>query len=125
MDIESDQATYDCSTCGKLTQANIKTRLYTIPDYIIFHLKRFHEPKEGVYKKNRRPIQYPMRLEMDQFCAKAWSSLGTYELVGAILHKGRTLGRGHYVAFTKRQEDKWYFCNDSDVKIVNDEDFVL
>ena len=32
------------------------------------------------------------------------------------MHKGKTLGRGHYYSLTKRGNEAWYLCNDSEIR---------
>ena len=74
-----------------------------MPEYLIFHIKRFAESKDG-FKKNKKAFAYPLHIDMDKFCAKAaWTNAGgMYELMGVILHKGHSLEGGHYICFSKR-----------------------
>ncbi len=36
-----------------------------MPRYLIIHLKRFEESEQG-FKKNKKPIEYPMQMDMDE-----------------------------------------------------------
>ena len=52
-----------------------------------------------------------------------------YELTGIVLHKGRDLSHGHYVAVTKKLEadgtEAWYNCDDQEIERVDDPASVL
>jgi len=37
-----------------------------MPRYLIIHLKRFEENENQTYKKNKRPFEYPLSMEMDE-----------------------------------------------------------
>lgn len=32
------------------------------------------------------------------------------------MHKGKSLGSGHYFSLTKRGNDAWYLCNDNEIR---------
>jgi len=53
------------------------------------------------------------------FC-RSDSLYSRYELFALTVHMG-TLDHGHYVAFTKRYGD-WYFFNDEHFELVNEND---
>lgn len=39
-----------------------------------------------------------------------------YELLGLTVHQG-TINAGHYIAFVKRQDGKWYCFNDERIMV--------
>ena len=84
------------------------------PDYLIIHLKRFEEYKNE-YRKIKKSIEYPLEMDMDEYCNKPWASLGKFNLCGVINHKGKTMEGGHYLSFSKRFDGSWWYCNDSQI----------
>jgi len=44
-----------------------------------------------------------------------------YELISAILHSGSN-SYGHYIAITKEKSNVWSVCNDSSIKMVNEDE---
>lgn len=84
------------------------------PEFLIINIKRF-EQYNNAYRKIKKPLEYPLEINMDEYCNKPWARLGKFNLVGIINHKGKTIESGHYVAFTKRFDGHWYHCNDSTV----------
>jgi len=91
-----------------------------LPDYLIIHLRRFEESEKGL-KKNKNPIEYPLEIDMSRFCSKSWANQGKFQLIGLIIHKGNSLGEGHYVALSRRNDGKWYYCNDAQVTEIEEE----
>ncbi|KAL1928924.1 hypothetical protein VTP01DRAFT_1983 [Rhizomucor pusillus] len=47
---------------------------------------------------------------------------GQYELCAVLTHVGRSADSGHYIAWVKNAEDKWYKFDDDKVSIVKDAD---
>ena len=79
------------------------------------HIKRFEEGDNGIMVKNKKGISYGHDVNLSEFTDKAWGKDSFYDLIGLIVHKGKTLERGHYVSLTKRSDNNWYYCNDSQV----------
>ena len=42
-----------------------------------------------------------------------------YLIVGVIVHQGETTSSGHYWAFIRDKNEKWWKCNDNEVTLSN------
>ncbi|XP_042576550.1 ubiquitin carboxyl-terminal hydrolase 31-like isoform X2 [Cyprinus carpio] len=133
-----------CPHCRQLQQGRIKLSLWTLPDVLILHLKRFRQ--EGDRRvKMQNMVRFPLiGMDMAPHVVKrsqsSWSlpshwspwrrpyGLGRnpddylYDLYAVCNHHGN-MHRGHYTAYCKNSIDgQWYCFDDSEVQPVADED---
>uniref|UniRef100_A0A3P9K8F9 ubiquitinyl hydrolase 1 n=1 Tax=Oryzias latipes TaxID=8090 RepID=A0A3P9K8F9_ORYLA len=133
-----------CPHCKQLQQGRIKLSLWTLPDVLILHLKRFRQ--EGDRRvKMQNMIRFPlMEMDMAPHVVKrsqsSWSlpshwspwrrsyGLGRnpddylYDLYAVCNHHGNMHG-GHYTAYCKNSIDgQWYCFDDSEVSPIADEE---
>ncbi|KAM6905120.1 ubiquitin carboxyl-terminal hydrolase 31 [Xenentodon cancila] len=133
-----------CPHCKQLQQGRIKLSLWTLPDVLILHLKRFRQ--EGDRRvKLQNMVRFPlMEMDMAPHVVKrsqsSWSlpshwspwrrsyGLGRnpddflYDLYAVCNHHGNMHG-GHYTAYCKNSIDgQWYCFDDSEVSPIADED---
>ncbi|RXM32390.1 Ubiquitin carboxyl-terminal hydrolase 31 [Acipenser ruthenus] len=133
-----------CPHCKQLQQGSIKLNLWTLPDVLILHLKRFRQ--EGDRRmKMQNMVKFPLiGLDMTPHVVKrsqsSWSlpshwspwrrpyGLGRdpedylYDLYAVCNHHG-TMHGGHYTAYCKNSVDgQWYCFDDSDVQPIADDD---
>uniref|UniRef100_A0A663EX94 ubiquitinyl hydrolase 1 n=1 Tax=Aquila chrysaetos chrysaetos TaxID=223781 RepID=A0A663EX94_AQUCH len=127
-----------CPHCKQLQQGSITLSLWTLPDVLIIHLKRFRQ--EGDRRmKLQNMVKFPLSgLDMTPHVVKrsqsSWSlpshwspwrrpyGLGRdpedyiYDLYAVCNHHG-TMQGGHYTAYCKNSVDgQWYCFDDSDVQ---------
>ncbi|XP_025027428.1 ubiquitin carboxyl-terminal hydrolase 31 [Python bivittatus] len=127
-----------CPHCKQLQQGSISLSLWTLPDVLIVHLKRFRQ--EGDRRmKLQNMVRFPLTgLDMTPHVVKrsqsSWSlpshwspwrrpyGLGrdpgdfVYDLYAVCNHHG-TMQGGHYTAYCKNSIDGlWYCFDDSDVQ---------
>uniref|UniRef100_A0A8C6TAH3 Ubiquitin carboxyl-terminal hydrolase n=1 Tax=Neogobius melanostomus TaxID=47308 RepID=A0A8C6TAH3_9GOBI len=133
-----------CPHCKQLQQGRIKLSLWTLPDVLILHLKRFRQ--EGDRRvKMQNMIRFPLiGMDMAPHVVKrsqsSWSlpshwspwrrpyGLGRnpddylYDLYAVCNHHGSMHG-GHYTAYCKNSVDgQWYCFDDSEVSPVADDE---
>ncbi|KAJ3601539.1 hypothetical protein NHX12_032507 [Muraenolepis orangiensis] len=133
-----------CPHCKQLQQGRIKLSLWTLPDVLILHLKRFRQ--EGDRRvKMQNMIRFPLLgMDMAPHVVKrsqsSWSlpshwspwrrpyGLGRnpddylYDLYAVCNHHGNMQG-GHYTAHCKNSIDgQWYCFDDSEVQPMADDD---
>ncbi|CAL8273472.1 unnamed protein product [Lota lota] len=133
-----------CPHCKQLQQGRIKLSLWTLPDVLILHLKRFRQ--EGDRRvKMQNMVRFPLLgMDMAPHVVKrsqsSWSlpshwspwrrpySLGRnpddylYDLYAVCNHHGNMHG-GHYTAHCKNSIDgQWYCFDDSEVQPMVDDD---
>ena len=98
-----DHVTSTCDVCGYQGNATKKTIVNRLPPFTVFHVKRF----DYDFNKRGDPISVPMRWEFVR-------DGGVYRLLGFVVHYGKGLDVGHYVAYV-RYDQTWYLCNDDRV----------
>ncbi|XP_030645669.1 ubiquitin carboxyl-terminal hydrolase 31 [Chanos chanos] len=133
-----------CPHCKQLQQGRIKLSLWTLPDVLILHLKRFRQ--EGDRRvKMQNMVRFPligmdMAPHMVKRSQSSWSlpshwspwrrpyGLGRnpddylYDLYAVCNHHGNMHG-GHYTAYCKNSIDgRWYCFDDSEVQPIAEED---
>ncbi|TSS23697.1 Ubiquitin carboxyl-terminal hydrolase 31 [Bagarius yarrelli] len=133
-----------CPHCKQLQQGRIKLSLWTLPDVLILHLKRFRQ--EGDRRvKMQNIVRFPlvgmdMAPHMVKRSQSSWSlpshwspwrrpyGLGRnpddylYDLYAVCNHHGNMHG-GHYTAYCKNSIDgQWYCFDDSEVQPMPDEE---
>uniref|UniRef100_A0A3Q2Y9H5 Ubiquitin carboxyl-terminal hydrolase n=1 Tax=Hippocampus comes TaxID=109280 RepID=A0A3Q2Y9H5_HIPCM len=105
-----------CPHCKQLQQGSIKLSLWTLPDILILHLKRFRQVWGGWslpshWSPWRRP--YGLGRDPEDYL---------YDLYAVCNHHG-TMQGGHYTAQCKNSIDgQWYCFDDSDVHPISEED---
>ncbi|MEE6498067.1 hypothetical protein FKM82_002972 [Ascaphus truei] len=127
-----------CPHCKQLQQGSIKLSLWTLPDVLILHLKRFRQDGDRRVKLQNM-VRFPlMGLDMTPHVVKrsqsSWSlpshwspwrrpyGMGRdpedfiYDLYALCNHHG-TMQGGHYTAYCKNSMDGlWYCFDDSEVQ---------
>uniref|UniRef100_A0A8C8S2Z9 ubiquitinyl hydrolase 1 n=1 Tax=Pelusios castaneus TaxID=367368 RepID=A0A8C8S2Z9_9SAUR len=130
-----------CPHCQVLQQGVVKLSLWTLPDILIIHLKRFHQAGERRAKLSTM-VWFPLcGLNMAPHVAKrsqggkqahgqwaSWKQLPyfpesshldfLYDLYAVCNHHGSMQG-GHYTAYCRNSLDgHWYSYDDSAVELV-------
>ncbi|XP_062977595.1 ubiquitin carboxyl-terminal hydrolase 43 [Elgaria multicarinata webbii] len=127
-----------CPHCQVLQQGMVKLSLWTLPDILVIHLKRFRQVGEQRHKLSTL-VHFPLRgLDMAPHVAKRsrGSKWGTwkhptleggqcnflYDLYAVCNHHGSMQG-GHYTAYCRNTLDgHWYSYDDSTVEPVLEEE---
>ncbi|KAK3579493.1 hypothetical protein CHS0354_028312 [Potamilus streckersoni] len=128
-----------CPHCGQQQQGTIKKfGLWSLPDVLVIHLKRFRQ--SGVRRtKLNNLIKFPLSaLDMGKYVISTENQLETdsdletsltgdqyvYDLYGICNHYGNMNG-GHYTAFCKNPVDGcWYQYDDHIVKTIESAEVV-
>lgn len=102
----------------------IVKRFATAPDCLLIKMPRYyqHNGDDGsvVVRKNTTAIPVPLQMTLQ--ADKVEDGLQVdYECKGFIVHHGTSIHGGHYVSFIKKN-DAWWFCNDSSIIHVSEED---
>eukprot|EP00063_Salmo_salar_P039485 XP_014014320.1 PREDICTED: ubiquitin carboxyl-terminal hydrolase 31-like isoform X1 [Salmo salar] len=133
-----------CPHCKQLQQGSIKLSLWTLPDILILHLKRFRQDGDRRMKMQNM-VKFPligmdMAPHMVKRSQSSWSlpshwspwrrpyGMGRdpedylYDLYAVCNHHG-TMAGGHYTAHCKNSIDgMWYCFDDSDVQAISDDE---
>ncbi|CCE61337.1 hypothetical protein TPHA_0A02540 [Tetrapisispora phaffii CBS 4417] len=105
-----------CPKCKHHRQASKQIQLWSTPDILTIHLKRF-ETQGSFSDKIDDVVDFPINgLDLSKHILdKSTSQLNIYDLIAVDNHYGG-LGGGHYTAYIKNLIDnKWYYFDDSRV----------
>ncbi|XP_035283172.1 ubiquitin carboxyl-terminal hydrolase 15-like isoform X2 [Anguilla anguilla] len=113
-----------CPSCKEHQQAFKKLDLWSLPPVLVVHLKRFSYSR---YMRDKLDflVDFPLRdLDMSEFLINPNTGPCTYDLIAVSNHYGG-LGGGHYTAFAKNKDnDKWYYFDDSSVSPASEDQIV-
>jgi ubiquitin carboxyl-terminal hydrolase 36/42 len=103
-----------CSLCKQRGTLERRTQVYQTHSLVVLQLMRFDFERNKIHTavsiKNEldlRPFMHP----------EGETTECVYETYALIVHRGRTLNGGHYVAFLKSSDTgQWFEADDEDVK---------
>uniref|UniRef100_A0A6Q2YT06 Ubiquitin carboxyl-terminal hydrolase n=1 Tax=Esox lucius TaxID=8010 RepID=A0A6Q2YT06_ESOLU len=118
-----------CPTCKKHQLATKKLDLWSLPEVLIIHLKRFSYTK---YSREKLDIivDFPLRhLDFSGFLLKKAGTNGEppsrYDLIAVSNHYGG-LRDGHYTSYAWNKDNgQWYYFDDSKVTYAKEEQIVV
>merc|ERR1719290_763914 len=110
-----------CPVCKTHQQASKKFDLWSLPEVLVIHLKRFSYNRYWRDKIDTL-IEFPVKnLDMTQYVINSSHGQAVYDLIGVSNHYGG-MGGGHYTAYGKNKTDgNWYYFDDSSVTQTNEE----
>lgn len=102
---------------------NIKKKIlfWSFPNILAIDLKRFNNN----FQKNQIYVSFPIDdLDLSQYVIGYKKNDYKYELYGVCNHSGGVMG-GHYTAYVKNANGKWYHYNDTSVSEVSITDTII
>ncbi|XP_076358594.1 ubiquitin carboxyl-terminal hydrolase 15-like [Tachypleus tridentatus] len=113
-----------CPKCKKHQQATKKFDLWSLPQVLIIHLKRFSYNRYWRDKIDTL-VDFPIRgLDMTHYAIDPDHGPATYDLIAVANHFGG-MGGGHYTAYAKNKEtQQWHYFDDSSVSSASEENVV-
>ena len=112
--LKDENAWFNEATKQKI---NIKKRIlfWSFPNILVIDLKRFNSNNQ----KNQILIDFPIdNLDLSDYVIGYKKESYKYELYGVCNHSGSVYG-GHYTAYVKNANGKWYNFNDTSVSEVS------
>jgi ubiquitin C-terminal hydrolase len=113
--LEGDNAWFNEKTGLK---QNVKKCItyWSLPKILVIDIKRINAVNHN--NKNQILIDFPMtNLDLSKYVIGYNKESYKYDLYGIVNHMGGVSG-GHYTAFIKNANDKWYHFNDTNVNEV-------
>ncbi|KAJ1095855.1 hypothetical protein NDU88_001005 [Pleurodeles waltl] len=113
-----------CPTCKKHQLATKKLDLWSLPEVLIIHLKRFAYTKFSREKLDTL-VEFPIRdLDFSEFIIKPRTNSDPapykYDLIAVSNHYGG-LRDGHYTTFARNKDSgEWHYLDDSSVSPVSE-----
>ncbi|DBA81599.1 hypothetical protein WJX77_011258 [Trebouxia sp. C0004] len=107
-----------CSKCKRHVQANKKLDLWAVPEVLVVHLKRFFFTRA---RRDKLDVQVDFPLEnwdLSAYLPHHQDVPPVYDLYAVSNHFGG-MGGGHYNAYCKMPDGKWWCFDDSHVHAVD------
>ena len=108
-----------CPKCNKKIPAVKSQKFKTLPRMLIFVLKRFEFDYDTLKKvKINDYYEFPQELDMSKYLMEEngdeKNDKNKFILKSVVVHMGNS-EQGHYYAFIRKEGDKWYQFNDTEV----------
>jgi ubiquitin carboxyl-terminal hydrolase 8 len=111
--LDGDNAWYNEDTKEKINIRK-KIQFWSFPNILVIDLKRFNSRNQ----KNQILVSFPIDdLDLSNYVIGYKKESYHYELYGVCNHSGNVLG-GHYTAYVKNANKKWYHFNDTSISEV-------
>ena len=111
-----------CPHCSKFVRPTKKTDIWTCPEFLVLHLKRFITESSSS-RKNDQLVRYPSEINLKNYIVGPLvDGDARYRLYAVIQHHG-TINSGHYTAICKSpntNSNTWYSYNDSNVSMISE-----
>lgn len=115
--------TWKCEKCGN-NGCTKNNKLWTIPDHLIIHLKRFKKEESEITKINSHVIFPLTNLNITKYISPNKQNKTNYIYdCYAINYHGGNINSGHYWSSCKNLDTNWYCFNDADVSKHSNESF--
>jgi len=125
----SGENQYFCSRCDQKVDAVKRECFESLGNVLIFHLCRaYYNVQSGKREKLQNKLGFPLTLRMDSFVLNADDDDDddgdgelVYDLVAALVHSGRSMNRGHYIAYCRHKEtERWLKFDDVRVTVTTE-----
>jgi hypothetical protein len=108
-----------CPVCRKTVGAVTLMSLWSVPDVLLFHLKRFGV-RDGVMKKFMGKVDFAEEIDMAPFVAGPQKNEELKFRLFAVVHHIGTMNGGHYIATIHSGDEGWFSYNDDAVYSVSE-----
>ena len=111
----SGENKYWCDKCCHFQEAEKRLRIKSPPNVLVCQLKRF-KYTQNRFKKLLYRVAFPMEMRLavnSRGDEDAADSL--YSLFAVVVHVGRTVNDGHYIALVKNSSGQWLKIDDEKV----------
>jgi len=112
--MDGDNSIFNEKT-GKKEPAKKQLKFWSFPNILVIDIKRF----SSANNKNQILVDFPLEnLNLSEYVIGYNKDSYVYDLYGVCNHSGSVQG-GHYTAFVKNANGKWYHYNDTSVSEVS------
>jgi len=117
--LEGENAWFNETTNCK-ENVNKCIKFWSLPNILIVDFKRFNNANKKLNNIIRTPL---LGLDLSKYVVGYNKDKYIYELFGICNHHGECLG-GHYSAYVKNSNQKWYDFNDTNVNEINESQLI-
>jgi ubiquitin carboxyl-terminal hydrolase 10 len=114
---KSDKSGYVCENCKKRTNAIKISSIDRAPETLLVHLKRFRFNGSSS-SKVKQGVSYPSMLDLSQYTTNDDNVL--YELISVVVHEGRSVSSGHYIAHCRQPDGTWATHDDEYINAITE-----
>ncbi|GMG36171.1 unnamed protein product [Ambrosiozyma monospora] len=107
---KKDKSGYTCENCKKTTTAVKFSTIERAPETLTIHLKRFRFDGTSSMKVKTN-VSYPNILDLTEYTTKM-NTPTKYKLMSVIVHQGRSVSSGHYIAHCRQPDGSWATYDD-------------
>ena len=117
--LEGENAWFNDATNTK-ENVNKCIKFWSLPTILIVDFKRFNNANKKLNNIIRTPL---LGLDLSKYVVGYNKDKYIYELFGICNHNGECLG-GHYSAYVKNSNQKWYHFNDTNVNEISESQLI-
>jgi ubiquitin C-terminal hydrolase len=117
--LEGENAWFNETTNSK-ENVNKCIKFWSLPNILIVDFKRFNNANKKLNNVIKTPL---LGLDMSKYVVGYNRDKYIYELFGICNHSGECLG-GHYSAYVKNSNQKWYHYNDTNVDEISESQLI-
>ena len=118
--VDKEQKGYVCEKCHKTTNAVKHNSILRAPETLLVHLKKFRFNGTSS-SKMKQAVSYPMFLDLTEYCDDKDLPV-KYQLLSVVVHEGRSLSSGHYIAHCKQPDGTWATYDDEYINKISERD---
>lgn len=118
--LEGDNAWYNDETKKKQDVKRF-IKFWNLPNILIMDIKRWDLRGRKINKIIKTPL---VNVDFSKYVSGYNPKSYVYDLYGICNHSGNSMG-GHYTAYIKNANNKWYLFNDTNIKEENDDKHLI
>lgn len=104
-----DKSGYVCEKCKQRTNLSKHNKIKRSPETLAVHLKRFRFNGTSS-SKLKTGVSFPSTLDLTPFTVDQEPS--RYRLISVVVHEGRSVSSGHYIAQCRQPDGSWSVYDD-------------
>lgn len=115
---KSDKSGYLCEHCKQRTNAVKISSIDRAPETLVVHLKRFRFNGNSSTKV-KQGVSYPSFLNLTPYTTTGEDG-SVYQLISVVVHAGRSVSSGHYIAHCLQPDGSWATYDDEYVNRITE-----
>lgn len=121
--VDKEKKGYVCENCHQTTNASKHSRIIGAPETLLVHLKKFRFNGTSS-SKLKQAVSYPMVLDLTPYCdvTEHCDEIlpAKYQLISIVVHEGRSLSSGHYIAHCRQPDNSWATYDDEYINKISE-----
>lgn len=118
--LDNEKRGYLCDKCHKTTNATKRNSILEAPETLLVHLKKFRFNGTSS-SKMKQAVSFESHLDLSDYLNKDTKlAIAKYELLSVVVHEGRSLSSGHYIAHCKQPDGTWATYDDEYINTITE-----